>query len=156
MKAIKIIFLLILSVFFSCKKDSTNLDEDLGIIDNYLKANNISTQTYKDVRYTIEKEGTGKQCTEDSKAVAFFYKLYVIDYDYNLTDVIDKNPEGKALVSYMTELITGMQYALCTMKEGGKATFYIPAFYAYGNKEMAGVTRANLKFEVELCEVFDK
>lgn len=156
MKAIKILFLLALCIFASCKKDSSNLEEDLKVIDGYLKANNISTLTYKDIRYTIEQEGTGKQCTENAKAVAFFYKLYAIDYDYNLTDIVDQSPANKAYVAYMSELITGMQYALATMKEGGKATFYIPAFYAYGSKSIKDITRANLKFEVELCEVFEK
>jgi len=121
-------------------------------------ANFLTENAHKDgvkttapgLQYKIIKEGTGKQPTATS--------VVKVHYKGQLTDgkVFDSSYDrGEPVEFPLNKVIPGWTEGLQLLKEGGKATFYIPAQLAYGEQGVPGMIPPNstLIFDVELLEV---
>jgi FKBP-type peptidyl-prolyl cis-trans isomerase FkpA len=105
--------------------------------------------TASGLQYTITKEGTGKSPTANSTVK--------VHYTGKLTDgkVFDSSVErGEPVEFPLNQVIPGWTEGLQLLKEGGKATLYIPAELAYGAQGVPGIPpNSTLIFDVELIQV---
>lgn len=106
--------------------------------------------TASGLQYKMTKEGTGKQPSATSM-VTVHYKGQLVD-----GKVFDSSIErGEPVEFPLNQVISGWTEGLQLMKEGGKATFYIPSQLGYGEQGVPGMIPANstLIFDVELIKV---
>lgn len=113
------------------------------------KKPNVKT-TASGLQYIMEKEGTGKQPTA-SNTVKVHYEGKLIDgtvFDSSLAN-------GNPIEFPLNGVIKGWTEGLQLMKEGGEATFFIPADLAYGERGVPNAIPPNstLIFKVQLIEV---
>lgn len=106
--------------------------------------------TASGLQYKIIKEGTGKQPTATSRVI--------VHYKGQLTDgkVFDSSYDrGEPVEFPLNQVIPGWTEGLQLLKEGGKATLYIPAKLGYGEQGVPGTIPPNstLIFDVELLKV---
>lgn len=102
------------------------------------------------MQYKITKEGTGKQPAATSQ-VTVHYKGQLLD-----GKVFDSSYDrGQPVEFPLNQVIPRWTEGLQLMKEGGKATLYIPAKLAYGEQGVPGTIPPNstLIFDVELVKV---
>jgi hypothetical protein len=100
--------------------------------------------------YGVTKEGTGKQPAATS--------IVKVHYTGKLVDgtVFDSSVErGEPIEFPLNQVIPGWTEGLQLMKEGGKATLYIPSKLGYGEQGVPGTIppHSTLIFDVELIEV---
>lgn len=105
--------------------------------------------TASGLQYIITKEGTGKQPTAQS-VVKVHYEGRLIN-----GQVFDSSyKRGQPVEFPLNQVIPGWTEGLQLMKEGGKATFFIPSNLAYGPQELPGIpANSTLIFDVELISV---
>ncbi len=163
MKLSKLLLIIaaIVAVVPSCKKTTTQLEDDTKAIKSYLSANGIQAQESNKVFYQVITEGTGEQCNPGD-TVAVKYKMATIE---SPDKIVQQNKGDKAVIYFLPSTlgsssddgapIYGVQLGMVTMKEGGKSRFYIPSSYAYGSSYVGpdSVSYANIIYEVELCEI---
>lgn len=106
--------------------------------------------TASGLQYKVTKQGTGKQPAASS--------VVTVHYTGKLLDgkVFDSSVErGEPIEFPLNQVIPGWTEGLQLMKEGGKATLYIPSQLAYGEQGVPGTIPANstLVFDVELIKV---
>lgn len=106
--------------------------------------------TASGLQYKIIKEGTGKQPNATSRVT--------VHYKGQLTDgkVFDSSYDrGEPVEFPLNQVIPGWTEGLQLLKEGGKATLYIPAKLGYGEQGVPGTIPPNstLIFDVELLKV---
>lgn len=106
--------------------------------------------TASGLQYKIITEGTGKRPSASS--------VVKVNYKGQLTDgkVFDSSYErGQPVEFPLNQVIPGWTEGLQLLKEGGKATLYIPAKLGYGEQGVPGMIPPNstLIFDVELLEV---
>ncbi|HEX5380744.1 MAG TPA: FKBP-type peptidyl-prolyl cis-trans isomerase, partial [Acinetobacter sp.] len=106
--------------------------------------------TASGLQYIITQEGTGKQPAADS--------VVTVHYTGKLVDgkVFDSSIQrGEPIEFPLNQVIPGWTEGLQLMKEGGKATLFIPAKLGYGEQGVPGTIPANstLIFDVELIKV---
>ena len=90
--------------------------------------------TASGLQYIITKEGTGKQPTAQS--------IVKVHYEGRLINgqVFDSSyKRGQPVEFPLNQVIPGWTEGLQLMKEGGKATFFIPSNLAYGPQELPGI-----------------
>lgn len=106
--------------------------------------------TASGLQYKIIQEGSGKQPAANS-IVTVHYKGQLVD-----GKVFDSSIErGKPIEFPLNRVIPGWTEGLQLMKEGGKATLYIPSQLGYGEQGIPGTIPPNstLIFDVELIKV---
>lgn len=126
----------------------TQTSSDSFLTENAKKAG-VKT-TASGLQYVITKEGTGKSPKADS--------IVKVHYTGKLVDgkVFDSSVErGEPIEFPLNQVIPGWTEGLQLMKEGGKATLYIPSQLGYGEQGVPGTIPANstLIFDVELIQV---
>lgn len=130
----------------SAKQAQTS--SDTFLTENAKKAG-IKT-TASGLQYLVTKEGTGKQPAATS--------IVKVHYTGKLVDgtVFDSSVErGEPTEFPLNQVIPGWTEGLQLMKEGGKATLYIPSKLGYGEQGVSGTIppHSTLIFDVELIEV---
>ncbi|MEM7106777.1 MAG: FKBP-type peptidyl-prolyl cis-trans isomerase [Bacteroidota bacterium] len=141
-------------------------EEDLATIATYLEENNIKAQTTETgLSYVITEEGEGERATSGS--------LLRVNYIGNVLNggIFDTNNEEMAKEKGLFDknrtygpfefklgaggVIKGWDEGFALLKQGSKATFYIPSGLAYGPRQRSAVILPNsiLVFDVELVEI---
>jgi len=106
--------------------------------------------TASGLQYKITKEGTGK-APKASDTVVVHYKGTLIDG----TEFDSSFKRGEPATFPLNRVIPGWTEGLQLVKEGGKATLYIPSELAYGKRGAGGTIGPDetLIFEVELVKI---
>jgi len=131
----------------------SRLKADSIVIDQYLEANEIEAiDDPSGIRYILE-EGTGivSPNIHSQVRVKLIGKLMTDGFKF-FDQVLQPTTDFSSLVgNYPHGLIVGLQL----MKEGDKATFYVPSGLAYGPQSYSGIpSNSNIIFEVELLQVY--
>ena len=137
-------------LFLGCSDDdeSAQLEIDLGIIQEYLQANNlVAERTSSGLHYIIKNEGFGKRPDADDEVT--------VVYKGQLTNgrVFDESP-NTGLKFKLQSVIPGWTEGIPLFKEGGEGTLIIPSGLGYGTNA-TGVIPPNsvLIFDVKLITV---
>ncbi|WP_180103130.1 FKBP-type peptidyl-prolyl cis-trans isomerase [Acinetobacter sp. YH12126] len=121
--------------------------------DNFLTENKSKAgvkTTASGLQYLTTKEGTGRQ-PQATSVVKVHYTGKLVD-----GTVFDSSVQrGEPIEFPLNQVIPGWTEGLQLMKEGGKATLYIPSNLGYGAQGVPGTIPPNstLIFDVELIEV---
>lgn len=123
-------------------------------LENYIKKNNIKAKPLKSGLYYISlKNGKGFRA-KAGKTVKVHYTGKFLDgkkFDSSY-DHPDKKPIEFKLGQ--GSVIKGWDEGIALMRTGGKATFIIPSYLAYGDRGRGGIPPfSSLVFEVELINV---
>ena len=102
------------------------------------------------LQYKITKEGEGKS-PKATDTVVVHYKGTLLDG----TEFDSSIKRGEPATFPLNRVIPGWTEGLQLLKEGGKATLYIPSKLAYGERGAGGKIGPNeaLIFEVELIKI---
>lgn len=145
-------FFAVLTILSSCKKDDDDAAKqaaiDEQIIVEYLADNNIDAIRHESgMYYLITDEGTGQQPTIAS-TVEVYYKGY-----FTNGSIFDQTTQGPVTFP-LQNLITGWQWGIPLLKEGGSGTFFLPSALGYGPSGSGSVPpNTVLIFEIDLVAV---
>ena len=126
-------------------------------------------KTASGLQYVITEKGKGPKVTTTNKARTH-YAVYFADGRLLETsnaaiaealDLLDKAREAAggyqpipANVSKEAQMITGFKEGLRLLRQGDKATLFLPSSIAYGERGTRGIPpNADLVFEIEIVEV---
>lgn len=149
-------FILVLTLFtaFSCSKDSTpsqsEIDKqfniDIALIEEYLKANNLTaTKTPQGVYYIVDEPG-GETKPKITNTIVINYKGYFLDN----TSFDSANSAQFGLFA----VIQGWQIGIPKFGKGGKGKLFIPSKYGYGSSGSLQVgPNKVLIFDIELLDI---
>lgn len=154
MKHTKILFFWLgaMAIIFSgCEKDDDaekQAQADDQTILNYLDANNLdATKHESGMYYLITSQGSGDSPTVNS-TVEVFYKGYFTD-----GSIFDQTTTGPVAFS-LASLITGWQYGIPLIKEGGSITLFLPSALGYGPTGSGSVPpNTVIIFEIDLVAI---
>jgi len=138
------------------RESEAQLEKDIAAIESYLDDQGIQAEsTESGLYYVIEKEGSGGQPQAGDK-VNVHYTGTLLD-GTKFDSSLDRG-EPFAFNVGQGMVIRGWDEGIPLLREGGKATLYIPSTLAYGNRAAGPVIKpnSNLKFEVELISIGDE
>ncbi|STZ75727.1 FKBP-type peptidyl-prolyl cis-trans isomerase [Bergeriella denitrificans] len=106
--------------------------------------------TASGLQYIIKTEGTGKQPKSKDEVVTVEYEGRLID-----GTVFDSSKGKDPITIPLNQVIPGWTEGVQLLKEGGEATFFIPAKLAYGERAAGDKIGPNstLVFDVKLIKV---
>ncbi len=138
------------------------LDIDSKIIQDYLAKNNIKAQKTKWGTYvSIVTEGTGEKLNNNQIATVN-YTGKTLDsgkvFDSNIDPQFKHVQPMQVNLSEIGNVILGWTDALMQLKNGTKATVYIPSSLGYGKSGNGGAIKPNenLVFDIEVKEVINE
>jgi FKBP-type peptidyl-prolyl cis-trans isomerase len=159
--SIGLLFIVALLGLSSCLNSEPNLGpsfadqlkKDSVIISDYLSSKGLIALTDPDkygVRYIVNTVGGGIKPTAfpsaDSVTVNYTLKLLPSE-----TQIEKSSAPTKFLLA---NLINGWQIGLPLIREGSKATFYVPSGWGYGSAQNGSIpANSNLIFDIELVKV---
>lgn len=135
------------------QEQQEQLDEDVRTIEDYLEENNIQAQKAESgVYYQVQERGNGPE-VEAGNEVTVHYRGKLLDgtpFDASY----DRNEPFTFTVG-QGMVIRGWDEALQELRQGSKATLYIPSPLAYGARSAGQVIKPNsiLVFDVEVLNV---
>lgn len=147
--------------------DTTQLKAELPILEQFYVDNNLTPKITKNgIGLVISEEGVGENI-QPGQSARVNYSGYLLSgefFDSNVKEVAieqglydeRREPYGPYDIKlYLSSVIHGWHEAFAELKEGSKATMYIPSPLGYGPRERSEVIRANsiLVFDVEVVEV---
>ena len=144
------------------EKDRSQIETDSKLISNYLDKNNIkSTRGKWGTFLVIKEEGKGdKIAYNDVAAVNYTGKTLEsgIVFDSNIDPKFNYVEPLEVTLSHLGSVIPGLTDALMQLKNGSKATIYIPSSLAYGKKGKLPKIKPNenLVFDIEITNVITK
>ncbi len=121
---------------------------DTAAINKFFIDNNISNATKHSsgMWYTVSEVGAGINPTVYSR-VSFNYKLRLLNAP---TSIVEQGP----LTESVFNLIHGLRSGLPLIRNGSKATFYIPSVLGFGNEGSNKIPEnSNLIFEIDLTSI---
>jgi FKBP-type peptidyl-prolyl cis-trans isomerase FkpA len=138
-------------VFSGCEKDDDaekQAQVDEQIILDYLEANNLNATKHESgLYYIITNQGNGENPTINSTVEAF-YEGYFTD-----GSIFDRTVGAPATFS-LANLITGWQYGIPLIKEGGSITLFIPSALGYGTRGSGSVPpNTVIIFDIDLVAI---
>jgi FKBP-type peptidyl-prolyl cis-trans isomerase FkpA len=138
------------------ERDAKQMSVDDKLLQSYFAKNNIKAQkTASGLYYSISQEGTGDKITA-GKSVSVNYTGKLLDgstFDSNV-DSAFKHVQPFNLEVGRGMVIKGWDEGLQLLKNGCKATFYIPSPLAYGSQEQAKIpSNSVLIFDVQITDV---
>ena len=124
-----------------------------GLIQKYLKDNNITVKPTASGLYYIEKsKGTGVQPTVGKKVFVHYRGTLLNGKKFDASR--DRGDQPFEIELGKGQVIKGWDEGIAMMRKGGKATLIIPSAIAYGDRDMGEITPySTLVFEVELIDV---
>ena len=133
------------------KTDSLK-NAETGLLEKYLKENNITAKPQPDGLYYIPAlAGTGPKA-EPGKMVKVYYTGKLLN-----GKVFDSSVAPKKPLEFMIgrgQVIQGWDEGIGLMNQGGKATLIIPSSMGYGDQENGVIPPySTLVFDLELVEV---
>lgn len=139
------------------KQQEEQVAKDEEIIKKFLADKGITNakRTASGLYYTIDKEGTGPQPKKGDE-VQTHYTGSLVPSEKKFDSSLDPGRgEPLKFSCGMGQMIPGFDEGVMLMKQGGKATFYLPSRLAYGQQSPSPDIPANsvLRFEVELVSV---
>ena len=128
--------------------DSTQLANDINIIDSYLADSSIvAIEDPTGLRYVINNEGRG--------FAPSLCNIVTVEYETILMsngEVVDRSLTPATFS--LSGLITGWKIGLPKITTGGTITLYVPSVYAYGSSGVQNIPpNSNLIFEIDLLDV---
>ena len=138
------------------KDQEVQLEKDVKTIGEYLQEKNINaTKTESGLYYVVQEQGKGPE-VDAGDEVTVHYRGKLIDgtpFDASY----DRGEPFKFNVG-QGRVIPGWDEGLQQLREGSKATFYIPSPLAYGARGAGPVIKPNsiLMFDVEVLDVEKK
>lgn len=121
--------------------------EQKFLSENAKKPGVITTKS--GLQYKIIQQGKGKRPTSTSE-VTVHYKGQLLDG----TEFDSSYKRNQPISFTLNQVISGWTEGLQLMKEGSKATLYIPSKLAYGTNNMDSIpANSTLIFDVELIKV---
>ena len=131
----------------------SQLDVDIEIIQEHMREQGLAgDRTASGLHYVMKEEGTGQQA-QPGKTVAVHYEGFLLDGTKFDSSLDRGEPIEFELGQGM--VIQGWDEGIALLKEGGKATLFIPSPLAYGTRGAGDLIQPNsvLKFDVELVAV---
>lgn len=160
-----IMFVLMVSTFLACQKPNYNvydpsaqLKTDIGLIENYIKTNNLpyitdtlSNGTHTGFYYQILNPGVQP---DSGKYIYKNKTLISVKYAGKLMGATSNFDQSDSVTLALGNLITCWQMAMLKIQPKGKIRFIASSVYGYGNASLEKIpANSNLQFEVELLKV---
>lgn len=137
------------------KEQEEQLSKEEEVIKQFLADKGITNakRTSSGLYYTIDKEGKGPQPKKGDE-VETHYTGTLIPSEKKFDSSLDRGQPLKFTCG-AGQMIAGFDEGVMLMKQGGKATFYLPSKLGYGAQSPSPDIPANsiLRFEVELVSV---
>ncbi len=145
-------FLILLVIFASCKKDTTDYGPiDKAIIENYLASHSLTAQSTASGLYYIVGQAGGVNHPNLNSYVSVNYKGFLT----NGTVFDQSYSNGQPTTFALNSVIAGWKEGLQLIGIHGKITLLIPSALGYGSTAKTGIpSNSVLLFDVELVEFY--
>jgi FKBP-type peptidyl-prolyl cis-trans isomerase len=143
-----VLLLSLVFMFLSCSDDELSVEEQFAIdeklIQDYLKANNLTAEKTPDGLYYIIENPGGVEKPQITSTV-------VLNFDSYFLDGTDFRAANNASITLFNE-IQGLQKGIPKFGRGGKGKILIPSKFGLGTASVEGRTNAVLIFDIEVID----